>query len=151
MSKNDFAKGWGIGLLSAIPIGVIILFASIFSNAISPQKMQERIIENNISIECKNYLLEALVKNEIADNFLEITIISTKDLRGSVYPPMRTTWPASTIIKFSLVIANLIVSEDYFAVCSYLRNNSEISGEINIKIFNEMEFITSTNQSGRQD
>ena len=68
MSKNDFAKGWGIGLLSAIPIGVIILFASIFSNAISPQKMQERSIENNISTECKNYLLEALVKNEIAVN-----------------------------------------------------------------------------------
>ena len=138
MSKSDFAKGWGIGLISAIPIGVVIWFASIFSNAISPQKMQERIIENNISTECKNYLLEALVKNEIADNFLEITIISTKDLRGSDYPPMRTTWPASTIIKFSLEKANLGVSEDYFAICSYLRNNFEISGKINLKIFHEM-------------
>ena len=144
MSKNDFAKGWGIGLLSAIPIGVIILFASIFSNAISPQKMQERSIENNISTECKNYLLEALVKNEIADNYLESTIILTEDLRGSDYPPMRTTWPASKTIKFSLEKANLGVSEDYFAICSYLRNNSEISGEINLKIFNEMEFITSS-------
>ena len=68
----------------------------------------------------------------------------TKDLRGLDYPPMRTTWPASTTIKFSLEKANLGVSEDYFAICSYLRNNSEISGEINLKIFNEMEFITSS-------
>ena len=144
MSRNDFAKGWGIGLLSAIPIGIILLFASIFSKAMSPQKIQERTIENNISTECKNYLLEALVKNEIADNYLESTIILTEDLRGSDYPPMRTTWPASTTIKFSLEKANSGVSEDYFAICSYLRNNSEISGEINLKIFNEMEFITSS-------
>jgi hypothetical protein len=104
----------------------------------SPQKIQERTIENNISTECKNYLLEALVKNEIADNYLESSIILTKDLRDADYPPMRTTWPASTIIKFSLEKANLGVSEDYFAICSYLRNNFEISGKINLKIFHEI-------------